>query len=392
MLALGVIVSAFVPSPTPPVLAPIVRPLAVLPSVQLNLAAVAVGSVHTSVVTGVRAYGAFVRLEGRDGLLHISQLHPGGARVTSVGDILGVGDRVRVRVLGVDGDGKVSLTARGVKQPQDAPVGLRVGSDVEPVAAAASPPTAAEIAKLPCVSFSYSRSSGAGGQNVNKLDTRCTARLDISRCPWPAQVCARLHGSATSTGVVIVSADRQRTQAANRKDAVDKLAARVAEAWRPPKQRHQRSGPSAKGKRARHEAKARVAQKKRDRSAARRGVFESVAVPLPRRLLPSLALALAWSPAAPARAFTGLGLAAKARRRDQEACFERVECAEAVPAYDIQCGREDSECLERRQRLARQEFNAFLADPGGFVGVAALLLVSSTARLFRSLRRGGDER
>merc|ERR1712137_133911 len=99
------------------------------------------------------------------------------------------------------------------------------------------------------------------------------------------------------------------------------------------------------GKRARREAKERVAQKKRDRSAARRGIFD--AVPLPRRLLPSLALALACPPAAPAQAFTGLGLAAKARRRDQEACFERVECAEAVPAYDIQCAREDSECLER---------------------------------------------
>jgi hypothetical protein len=54
---------------------------------------------------------------------------------------------------------------------------------------------------------------------------------------------------------VSVACEVHRTQGANRKEAVAKLAALVVEAWRPPKERRQREGISHKGKRARREDK-----------------------------------------------------------------------------------------------------------------------------------------
>ena len=78
-----------------------------------------------------------------------------------------------------------------------------------------------------------------------------------------------------------------------------------------------------------------------------------------------------------------LGVAAKRRRQEQEQCFDAMECAEAVPAYDITCERDDSECLQRRQALARQELANFRDNPGGAVGVVALLTLRPILSLFR---------
>ena len=128
------------------------------------------------------------------------------------------------------------------------------------------PPTAADLERLDCVTLSFARSGGAGGQNVNKLSTKCVARLHIDDSPWTEAVRARLRVGATNDGDVVVSADTQRTQAANKKDALERLAARVDAAWRPPKQRRMRSGISEGGKRQRREDKKKTSQKK----AARR--------------------------------------------------------------------------------------------------------------------------
>jgi ribosome-associated protein len=260
--------------------------------------------------------------------------------------------------------------------------------------AATDPAAEPRLAPAAGTSFSFARSGGAGGQNVNKLNTKAVCRFDINGSPFPEAVRARLRvsGGATSSGELVVAADGQRTQAANRKEALEKLAARVAAAWRPPKQRRMREGLSAKGKRARRDEKSKNAQKKQ---ARRRPTLLDFA---PQRArVRALGTAAAAAAAAalhaprPAHAFTALGLAAKQRQRDQAACFEALECAEPVPAYDIQCARDDAECLQRRQRLARQEIKAFLAEPGGFVGVAAILLLGSGSRLLRALSRRDGE-
>ena len=231
-----------------------------------------VGSLHTARVKSIQSYGAFLSLDGsRDGLVHISELDPGGGRLASVDAVISIGDSLRVRVLAVDGTGKISLTARGVSQPAEAPSALQWTAPSE----LGKPPSAAELERLDCVSFSYARSGGAGGQNVNKLSTKCTARLQLSSSPWPEAVRSRLRRGATSSGEIVLSAERQRTQAANRKEALERLEKLVAAAWYPPKVRRQYEGISNKGKRQRREDKSKVAQKKRDRSASRRGVFET---------------------------------------------------------------------------------------------------------------------
>jgi len=84
-----------------------------------------VGVVYTGKVVKIMDFGAFVNFLGsRDGLVHISELAP--ERVKAVGDIVNVGDMVKVKVLGVDDRGKVKLSMKAVDQKtgddrQDAP-------------------------------------------------------------------------------------------------------------------------------------------------------------------------------------------------------------------------------------------------------------------------------
>ena len=64
-------------------------------------------------------------------------------------------------------------------------------------------------------------------------------------------------------------------------------------------------------------------------------------------------------------------------------CFEKMDCAEAVPAWDITCDRDDKECLARKRQLAQQDLKQFKENPGGAVGVVALLALRPILGLFR---------
>ena len=90
--------------------------------------------------------------------------------------------------------------------------------------------------------MSFIRASGPGGQNVNKVSTAVQLRFDLFGSPsLPDAVKARaipLAGSRlTQDGVIILTADRFRTQLANRRDAVGRLVALLAEAATPPRPR-----------------------------------------------------------------------------------------------------------------------------------------------------------
>ena len=107
----------------------------------------------------------------------------------------------------------------------------------------------------------FVRASGPGGQKVNKTATAVQLRFDAAASPsLPAEVrnrVLRLAGQrATRDGVVVIDARRFRTQARNRRDALERLVALVREAAEPRRPR-QRGEPPATARRRRLEAKRR---------------------------------------------------------------------------------------------------------------------------------------
>ncbi len=85
------------------------------------------------------------------------------------------------------------------------------------------------------VAFTFVRASGPGGQNVNKVSSAVQMRFDVRRSPsLPDAVRERLEKLAgrrlTQDGVLVISAQRFRSQEQNRVDALDRLVALIREA------------------------------------------------------------------------------------------------------------------------------------------------------------------
>ena len=76
------------------------------------------GHIYEGKVVKVMDFGAFVEIiPGTDGLVHISQLSP--RRVRKVSDIVKEGDRLKVKVLEINRDGKIRLSHKAVLEEEN---------------------------------------------------------------------------------------------------------------------------------------------------------------------------------------------------------------------------------------------------------------------------------
>ena len=129
------------------------------------------------------------------------------------------------------------------------------------------------------IQMDFIRASGPGGQNINKVSSAVQLRFDADRSPaLSAAVRTRLKQLSghrmTADGILIIKAQRYRTQDRNREDAIDRLIALIRKAAQIPKQRR-RTKPPAAARQKRLAAKRRRGEIKRQRRSIGNGMEDA---------------------------------------------------------------------------------------------------------------------
>jgi ribosome-associated protein len=115
--------------------------------------------------------------------------------------------------------------------------------------------------------FTASRSSGPGGQNVNKVNSKITVKFDVAHSnilsdEEKAVMLKRLAAQLTKAGVLIISSQDKRSQLENKEDVIRKLDKTIASAFIEKKPRKE-TKPSKTAKQKRITTKKLQAEKKK---------------------------------------------------------------------------------------------------------------------------------
>ncbi|MBW3596297.1 MAG: aminoacyl-tRNA hydrolase [Planctomycetes bacterium] len=121
--------------------------------------------------------------------------------------------------------------------------------------------------------FTFSRSSGPGGQNVNKVNTKVTMHWSVAESdalpePVRRRFLEKFRNRVNNDGQVVLASQRYRDQGRNVADCMDKLREMLAEAATPPRTR-KKTRPTRGSKERRLREKRATTEKKQRRSSPR---------------------------------------------------------------------------------------------------------------------------